>query len=79
MIWSVDSQALLELLWAAPLAALSVTIAWGLVIYGSARAVEARRDGRTGLMVIHATTAFAGAALFTAAVVVGLIIMTAKS
>jgi hypothetical protein len=75
---AVDSEALLELLWAAPLAALTVAIAWGLVIHGSARAVEARRDGRTVLAVVHATTAIAGAALFAAAVVFGMIVMASK-
>ena len=48
MIGTVDSAALLELVWAAPLAALVVTISWGMVVYGTARAGEARRDGRTG-------------------------------
>ena len=78
MIGMVDSHALLELVWAAPLAALTVTVAWGLVIHGSARAVEAQRDGRTVFAILHATTAIAGAALFTAAVIFGLIVMTSK-
>jgi CHASE2 domain-containing sensor protein len=78
VIGAVDSEALLELMWAAPLAALTVTVAWGLVIHGSARAVEAQRDGRTVLAVLHAITAIAGAALFMAAVVFGLIVMTSK-
>ena len=47
MIAAIDSDALLELVWAAPLAAITVTIAWGLVVYGTRAAVEARRDGRT--------------------------------
>jgi hypothetical protein len=78
VIATVDSSALLELIWAAPLAALTVTIAWGLVIHGGARALEAHRDGRSGLAVAHAAIAVAGAALFTAAVVLGVIIMTSK-
>jgi CHASE2 domain-containing sensor protein len=78
VIGAVDSEALLELMWAAPLAALTVTVAWGLVIHGSARAVESQRDGRTVLAVLHAITAIAGAALFMAAVVFGLIVMTSK-
>jgi hypothetical protein len=78
VICAVDSHALLELIWAAPVAALTVTIAWGLVIHGSARALEARRDGRNGLAVAHATIAVAGAALFAVAVVLGLIILTSK-
>jgi hypothetical protein len=78
VIANVDTRALLELLWAAPLAALTITVAWGLVVHGSARALEAQRDGRRGLAVVHATSAIAGFALFTAAVVFGLIIMTSK-
>jgi len=78
VISAVDSSALLELVWAAPLAVLTVTIAWGLVIHGSARAFEAHRDGRSGLAVAHAAIAIVGAALFMTAIVFGLIVMTSK-
>ena len=75
---ATDTAALLELVWAAPLAAVAVTIAWGLVVWGSTRAADARRDGRTGIATLHLGVAVFGAALFTAAVVFGLIVMTAK-
>jgi hypothetical protein len=75
---AVDSAALVELMWAAPLAALTITIAWGLVVYGSARAAEARRDGRTGAAAAHAAVAGLGGALFTTAIVLGLIVMMSK-
>jgi hypothetical protein len=75
---ATDFAALLELAWAAPLAALAVTVAWGLVIWGSTRAADARRDGRTGLATLHLGVAALGAALFTAAVVFGLVVMTSK-
>ena len=75
---ATDSAALLELVWAAPLAAVAVTVAWGLVIWGSTRAADARRDGRTGLATLHLGVAALGAALFTAAVVFGLVVMTSK-
>ncbi len=78
MTAAIDSDALLELVWAAPLAALTVTIAWGLVVFGSTRAAGARRQGRTASAVVHLGVAAFGAALFTGAVVFGLIIMTAK-
>jgi hypothetical protein len=78
VIGAVDTGALYELAWAAPLAVLVVTIAWGLVIRGTTSALEARRDGRTVPAGLHALVAIAGAALFTAAVVFGLIIMTTK-
>jgi hypothetical protein len=75
---ATDLAALLELVWAAPLAALAVTIAWGLVIWGSTRATDARRDGRTVVATLHVGVAAIGAALFTAAVVFGLVVMTSK-
>ena len=78
MIASVDSGALLELAWAAPIAALVVVIAWGVVVYGTTRASEARRDGQHAVAVLHAAMAAVGAAVFVAAIVVGLIVITAK-
>jgi len=75
---ATDSAALLELVWAAPLAAVAVTIAWGLVVWGSTRAADARRDGRNGLATLHLGVAVVGAALFAAAVVFGLVVMTSK-
>jgi len=78
MTLATDTAALLELVWAAPLAAVAVTIAWGLVVWGSTRAADARRDGRTGLATLHLGVAALGGALFLAAVVFGLIVMTSK-
>ena len=78
MTGAVDSAALLELVWAAPLAAVTVVVAWGLVVYGSARAAEARRAGRRGNAAVYAGVAAAGGTLFGAAIVLGLIVMASK-
>ena len=78
MIAAIDTDALLELVWAAPLAVLVVTISWGLVIRGMTRAFEAQREGRTAAVGFHALVAVAGLALFTAALVAGLLIMLDK-
>ena len=78
MTIATDTAALMELVWAAPLAAVVVTIAWGLVVWGSTRAADARRDGRSGLAAVHFGVAALGRALFMAAVVFGLIVMMAK-
>jgi hypothetical protein len=78
MTIATDTAALLELAWAAPLAALTVTVAWGLVVWGLTRAADARRDGRGGLATAHLGVAAIGGALFAAAVVFGLIVMTSK-
>lgn len=78
MIAAINIDALLELVWAAPLAVLAVTVSWGLVVNGVTRAFEARRDGRVALAGAYAVVAIAGGALFAAAVVFGLTIMLAK-
>jgi len=78
MTVATDTAALLELVWAAPLAAIGVTISWGLVIWGSTRAADARREGQTGQATLSLGVAVIGAALFAALVVFGLVVMTAK-
>ncbi len=78
MIGALDTDALLELVWVAPLAVLTVTVAWGLVIRGMTRALEARREGRSVPAALHALVAAAGASLFAAALIFGLLIMIAK-
>ncbi|HWI07971.1 MAG TPA: hypothetical protein VNT54_10690 [Solirubrobacteraceae bacterium] len=75
---ATDTAALLELVWAAPLAALTVTVAWALVIRGSTRAAEARRDGRAAWTTLHVGVAAIGLILFAAAVLFGLVVMTSK-
>lgn len=74
MTAAIDSGALLELVWAAPLAAVIVVVAWGVAVLGTARAGEARREGRTVSAVLHVAMAGVGVALFVAAIAVGLII-----
>jgi hypothetical protein len=78
VIATLNTDALLELAWAAPLAVLTVTVAWGLVIRGTTGAVEARRDGRTLPAGLHMLVAIAGFALFGAALAFGLLIMLSK-
>jgi len=78
VIATINTDALLELMWAAPLAVLAVTVSWGLVILGVTRAADARRDGRVALAGAYVAVAAAGAALFAAAVVSGLLIMISK-
>ena len=78
MIAAIDIDALLELVWAAPLAVLAVTVSWGLVVNGVTRALEARRDGRIAVAGAYAVIAIAGAAMFAAAVLFGLLIMVSK-
>jgi hypothetical protein len=75
---AIDTTALLDLVWAAPLAVLAVTVSWGLVVHGVTRAAEARRDGRVGTAGAYAVVAVAGGALFAAVVAFGLLVMLRK-
>ncbi len=74
----IDWNALLDVLWASFLGGVGVTAAFALAILGATRAVYLRRDGHVlaagaygALMVI------AGVAV-VAAVVFGVVVMTAK-
>jgi hypothetical protein len=78
VIAAINVDVLLELVWAAPLAVLVVTVSWGLVINGVTRAGEARRAGRIAVAGAYAVVAVVGGALFATAVVFGLLVMVSK-
>jgi len=78
MTGAIDTGALLELVWAAPLAVPAVTVSWGMVVVGSTRASEARREDRSTAAALNVLVAVAGGLLFAAAVVFGLLVLTAK-
>jgi hypothetical protein len=78
MIATLDTDALLQLVWVAPLAVATVTVAYGLLVIGTVRAVEARRDGRGLAAGAFVAVAVAGAVLFGAAIVFGLTVMISK-
>ena len=54
MIASVDTDALLELVWVAPLAALTVAITFAVCIYGGAKAGDSRRAGHAVAATVYA-------------------------
>ncbi len=53
MIASIDTEALLELIWVAPLAALTVAITFAICIYGGAKAADNRRDGNAAYATLY--------------------------
>ena len=75
---SVDTKALLELAWAAPLAALTVALTFSLVIHGAARSSDSRRAGRSGAATAYGALAVLAALAFAATVVFGVLIITSK-
>jgi hypothetical protein len=78
MIAVVDTDALLQLVWVAPLAVATITVAYGLLVIGTVRALEARRDGRALAAGAFVAVAVGGGALFAAAIVLGLTVMISK-
>ena len=75
---AVDTDALLELLWAAPLATLTVALTYSLCVVGAARAIDSRRAGRTVAASGYAVLTFLAALAFAATVVVGVLVITSK-
>jgi hypothetical protein len=75
MIASIDTGALLELVWVAPLAGVAVALCFSLVIVGVTRAGDCRRANRPhvatayAVMSVVATTVFLGGVLFGISVI----------
>jgi hypothetical protein len=69
---------LLQVIYSALGAGVAVTIAVSFAILGATRAADARRDGDTLDAVIYSVVFMLGMAGCAAAVVLGIVVMTAK-
>jgi hypothetical protein len=74
----VDIDVLLEVVGAAFAAGIGITAIFGLVIYGSTRFADLRREGNALGAAAFATFAAVGSTAFVAAVVLGIVVMTSK-
>ena len=74
----IDWDALLEVLWASLLGGVGVTAVFALGILGATRAVFLRRDGHLVAAGVYGALMVIAGALVVAAVVFGVIVMTAK-
>ena len=74
----VDGGALLNMLWSSLVAGIGVTLVFSLAIHGTARAIEAGRDGRPAEAVLFGVVGAAALATVLAGVVFGVIVMTTK-
>jgi hypothetical protein len=74
----VDIDVLLEVVGAAFAAGIGITAIFGLVIYGSTRFADQRREGNTLGAAAFASFAAVGFAAFVAAVALGIVVMTSK-
>jgi hypothetical protein len=78
MLAKIEWDTVGELLWAAPLSALAVSLSFALLILGSARATDARREGAVGVAVLYGALALVAGAAFFASVVFGISVITTK-
>jgi hypothetical protein len=78
MFATVDWDALLTVIWSALLAGIVVPAAYGFVILGTARAVDLGRQGRAGEAAVYAVIGTLGAATVVAAIVFGIVVLSAK-
>ena len=67
-----------QLLWAAPLAALAVSLTFSLVIMGTARADDARREGASTTAMLYSLVALVAGLAFVAVVVYGVAVIVNK-
>ena len=74
----VDTEVLGELIVGAFVAGIGVTAVFGLVIYGSTRFADLRREGNAVGAAFFAAVAVVSLLVFAASVVLGLLIMTDK-
>jgi hypothetical protein len=72
----VDTHALLQVLWVSMLAGVGVTGAYGLALLGATRALEFGRDGRVRQAALYGVAGVIGLAVFLAAIVFGIVILT---
>ena len=75
----VEWDLILQVIWAALAAGISVTIAVSLAILGASRAADARRDGDTVDAVVYSALCVLGLVACVGAVVLGIVVMTSKS
>ena len=75
---AIDTDALLQLAWVAPLATLAVSVTFSIVIHGVARSNDSRRAGKAGAATAYGVLAAVAAVAFAAAVIFGVLIITSK-
>jgi TM2 domain-containing membrane protein YozV len=74
----IDTKALLETVIASFVAGVGITIVFSVAIFGAARFSELGRAGRNTAAVAYGIVGVVSALAFVAAIVVGIIVMTAK-
>jgi hypothetical protein len=77
-VFAVDGHLLLQVVWVSLLAGVGISAVFSLVIYGAARAGDARRAGRGAAATLFLALAVVAFAVFAAGVVLGVESMIEK-
>ena len=75
---AIDWSKLFELVWAAALAGLAVSVTFAAVIVGATRATDCRRANRSGAATAYVVLATVAGVLFAGAVVFGISVIVSK-
>ena len=75
---AIDFHALGQVIWVSLVAGVGVTVLFSVVIWGADKAADARRGGQDGQALAYGVLAVAAMVVFSAAVVVGVVVMLHK-
>ena len=75
---AIDFHALGQVIWVSLIAGVSATVLFSFVIFGADKASDARRAGQDGQALAYGILAVAAMAIFSVAVVFGVIVMLRK-
>ena len=74
----VDTRALAETVAASVIAGVGITVVFSVAIFGAVRFAELGREGRNAAAALYGIVAVVGIIAFAAAIVIGIVVMTAK-
>jgi hypothetical protein len=79
LLGAIEFDLLLNVIWESLVAGIGVTLVFSLVIFGSAQAAEARREGRGGAAMAFGLLAAVAMAIVAAGVVLAITVILHKS
>jgi hypothetical protein len=77
-VGAIDFHALGQVIWVSLVAGVGVSVLFSLVIWGADKAGDARREGQDSQALAYGALAIVAMAVFSVAVVVGVIVMLHK-
>ena len=75
---AIDFHSLGQVVWVSVVAGVGVSVLFSLVIWGADKAADARRAGQDGQSLAYGVLAVAAMVVFSAAVIIGVIVMLQK-